>query len=147
MKSLWNAPDHAELQQRVARLTPRHAAKWGKLSAPQVVVHLTDSLRMASGELVVAPKNVPVRYPPLKQLVIYWLPMFKGLPTAPELVARAPGEWNDDIAALRRELDSLVRRGTGAVAPAHPAFGRMSPREWGVLVYRHMDHHLRQFGV
>jgi hypothetical protein len=29
----------------------------------------------------------------------------------------------------------------------HPSFGRMRPRDWDVLQYRHLDHHLRQFGV
>ena len=147
MKSVWNAADHRELQERVARLTPQHQARWGKMSALQTVVHLSDALRMASGELVVAPKNVPVRYPPLKQLLIYWLPMPKGLPTAPELIARQPGDWTEEVAELRRQLDALVRRGTGALAATHPAFGRMSAKDWGVLVYRHTDHHLRQFGV
>jgi hypothetical protein len=147
MKSVWNASEHRELQQRVERLTPEHAASWGKMTASQMVVHLTDALRMASGELPVAPKNVPIRYPPLKQLLIYWLPMPKGLPTAPELIARKPMEWALDVAELRRHLDEFVGRGPGRAAAAHPAFGRMSPKLWGVLVYRHMDHHLRQFGV
>ncbi|MGH9801334.1 MAG: DUF1569 domain-containing protein, partial [Blastocatellia bacterium] len=31
--------------------------------------------------------------------------------------------------------------------PEHPAFGKLSTKDWGALTYKHMDHHFRQFGV
>ncbi len=117
------------------------------MTALQMVAHLSDSLRMASGELEVAPKRVPFRFSPLKELVLYVLPVPKGVPTSPELIARKPGDWSVEVASLREELNGLVERGPEALAPVHPAFGRMSAKQWGVLIYRHMDHHLRQFGV
>lgn len=147
MKSIFNPAVHRELHDRVQRLTPQQQPQWGKMSAAQMVAHLTDSLKMASGELEVAPKKVPLRYSPLKELVLYVLPIPKGLPTAPELIARKPGEWTTEVADLREQLNGLVQRGAEALAPAHPAFGTLSAKQWGVLVYRHMDHHLRQFGV
>lgn len=147
MKSVFHPAVHRELQERVQRLTSHKQPRWGKMSAAQVVAHLTDSLRMASGELEVAPKKVPIRFSPLKELVIYVLPIPKGVPTSPELIARKPGEWTAEIADLREQLNGLVERGTEALAPSHPAFGTLSPKQWGVVVYRHMDHHLRQFGV
>ncbi len=147
MKSIFNPAIHRELQDRVQRLNPRQQPAWGTMTAAQMVAHLTDSLKMASGELEVAPKRVPIRFSPLKQLVLYVLPIPKGLPTAPELKARKPGEWTAEIADLREQLNGLVQRGPEALAPTHPAFGSLSAKQWGVLVYRHMDHHLRQFGV
>ncbi len=148
MKSIWNDPEYRELQARVNQLTPEHTPRWGRMSATQMVVHLCDALRMASGELPVAPKDNPVlRYPPMKQLVLYWLPFPKGVPTSPELLARAPGDWPAEVADLQAELDRFVSRGPRSTADRHPVFGRMSCRQWGVLVYRHMDHHLKQFGV
>jgi hypothetical protein len=112
-----------------------------------MVAHLSDSLRMASGEIEVAPKRVPLRFSPLKQMVLYLLPIPKGVPTSPELIARKPGDWSFEVAGLREELNGLVERGAEALAPSHPAFGKLSAKQWGVLIYRHMDHHLRQFGV
>lgn len=117
------------------------------MTALQMVAHLSDSLRMASGEIEVAPKRVPIRFAPLKQLVLYVLPIPKGAPTSPELIGRKPGDWSAEIAGLREQLNGVVERGAEALAPAHPAFGRLSAKQWGVLIYRHMDHHLRQFGV
>jgi hypothetical protein len=147
MKSVFNPAVHRELHERVQRLQPQQRPQWGRMSATQMVAHLADSLRMASGELEVAPKRVPIRFPPLKQLVLYVLPIPKELPTAPELIARKPGDWTAEVADLREQLNGLVERGGEALAPSHPAFGTLSQRQWGVLVYRHMDHHLRQFGV
>jgi hypothetical protein len=147
MKSVFNPAVHRELQDRVQRLSSQQSPQWGKMSAAQMVAHLIDSLKMASGELEVAPKKVPIRFSPLKELVLYLLPIPKGMPTAPELIARKPGEWTAEVASLREQLNGLVERGAEALAPTHPAFGSLSAKQWGVLVYRHMDHHLRQFGV
>jgi hypothetical protein len=112
-----------------------------------MIVHLCDNMRMALGELPVASKRLPIRYPPLKQLIVYWLPFPKGVPTAPELLARRPAAWADDVAGLKALIGRAGERGQAASWPEHPAFGRMSGRAWGVLMYRHIDHHLRQFGV
>jgi hypothetical protein len=147
MKSVWNAREHQELKTRVGRLTPEHAAKWGRMNVAQMVVHLSDSLRMASGELPVEPKDMrALRFPPLKNMILFVLPFPKGAPTAPELLLREPGAWPVEVADLHDQLDRFVSRGPSATTDSHPAFGRMSARQWGVLVYRHMDHHLKQFG-
>jgi hypothetical protein len=133
----------------VARLAADRAGAWGRMTAPQMVCHLAESLKMALGELPVASKKMPIRYPPLKQFIIYLAPFPKNAPTAPELLARSAGSWAGDVADLQALVDRVSARGADALAqwPDHPAFGRLSRRAWGVLVYRHMDHHLRQFGV
>jgi hypothetical protein len=147
MKTMWAAEQQREVRARVARVTPDRQAQWGRMSAAQMMCHLAESLKMALGELQVAPKKVPIRYPPLKQLIVYLAPFPKNVPTAPELVARTPGDWTVDVGDVQALLDRFTARGAGARWPEHPAFGRLSGRAWGVLVYRHMDHHLRQFGA
>src|SRR5262245_5846234 len=147
MKSILSGPARQEVRDRIARLTPDRQAAWGNLSAPQMVCHLADSLRMALGDLPVAPRWFPIRYPPLKQLLIYVAPFPKSAPTAPELLARPPRDWTSDVADLQSLIERIAAR-RGAVSwPPHPAFGRLSERAWGVLTYRHIDHHLKQFGA
>ena len=147
MKSIWNTGEQRELKARIARLAPDARPRWGRMDAPRMLAHLCDAFRMASGDLVIPPKNVPLRFPPLKQLFLYVLPIPRGAPTAKELVTRQPADWHTDLRELQGRFDELLRRGPAATADAHPAFGRMSGRAWGVLVYKHTDHHLRQFGV
>jgi hypothetical protein len=146
---MWDAEAAREIRERVSRLTSDRAGAWGRMTPPQMVCHLAESLKMALGELRVAPKNTPIRFPPLKQLIVYWAPFPKNVPTAPELLARPPRDWPGDIADLQRLVDRFCARGAEPDAewPPHPAFGALSRRAWGVLVYRHMDHHLRQFGA
>ena len=148
MKTMWDAACQREIRDRIERLSPEKTAAWGKMSSPQMVCHLAESLKMALGDLPVARKLVPIRYPPLKQLIVYIAPFPKNVATAPELLARPPRAWSADVADLQALVNRFVARGSQAAAwPEHPAFGRLSHRAWGVLVYRHMDHHLRQFGA
>jgi hypothetical protein len=147
MKSLWEADARSELLDRLSRLTPAHRAKWGRLNAEQMLVHLADSMRMALGELKAKSRKMPLRYPPLKQLIIYVLPFPRSAPTAPELLARQPGEWGQEMTLLADLIERFHARPCEGPWPDHPAFGVMSGRAWGVLGYRHIDHHLRQFGV
>jgi hypothetical protein len=145
---MWDARRQQEIRDRVARLSPERKGAWGKMSAPEMVCHLAESLKMALGDLPVERKNAAIRYPPLKQLIVYVAPFPKNVPTAPELVARPPRAWTADVADLQALVDRFVARGSQPTTwVEHPAFGRLSPRAWGVLVYRHMDHHLRQFGA
>ena len=147
MKSIWQDESRKELNERLRALAWNNPAQWGKFTAPKMVCHMADSLRMAMGDLKVAPKRLPIRYPPLKQLIIYVAPFPKGAPTAPELLTREPREWASDIADVQALLNRAGRTGTTDSWPDHPAFGALSKRAWGVLIYRHMDHHLKQFSA
>jgi hypothetical protein len=103
---------------------------------------------MALGELPVPSANKRAfQVFPLKHLILYIAPFPKGAPTAPELKPGPTASLEEERAAL---LDLLERIGTGpceGAGPAHPLFGPLTRREWGVATYKHTDHHLRQFGA
>jgi hypothetical protein len=90
MKSLAHLETRREIQERIGRLRQDRAPLWGRMSAPQMMAHCADSIRMGLGQLPTKSKKLPLRYPPLKQLFVYWLPFPKGAPTAPELIAASP---------------------------------------------------------
>jgi len=147
MKNLWESDARQEVSERIDMLTPDSPALWGKMNASQMMAHIVDALRMATGELAVKEKKRPIRFTPLKQLIIYGPPFPKNVPTAPELLVRQPDDWDAECASLRRMMDVFAARKPGEKLPRHPVFGELSRRAWGVLGYRHLDHHLRQFGV
>ncbi|HZS04443.1 MAG TPA: DUF1569 domain-containing protein [Blastocatellia bacterium] len=147
MKTFWEAEARAELQQRLEQLRHDSQRRWGKMSCDEMLTHLADSCRMALGELPVKPKPGPFRYWPIRPLIIYKLPWPKGAPTAPELIARKPDGWDSEKASLLALMNRLVAESGREEWPEHPAFGRLSKKDWGVLVYRHVDHHFQQFGV
>lgn len=146
MNTVFRPECRTALVRRLQALRPDDAPRWGRMNAPQMVVHVGEQIRMALGELPTAPMRTPLRYFPIAQLVVYWLPWPKGVPTAPELLVRLPATWNDDLAAVGTLLEKCASRGAPGRWPEHPAFGHLSGRAWGVLLYRHTDHHLRQFG-
>lgn len=147
MKTMHSESDRRSIEERMRRLKPTAKALWGKMDAPRMLTHLTDAMRMATGELHVPAKKLPTRFPPIKQLFIYVLPMFRSLPTAKELVSRPPIAWNGEVEALSDQFARFAALDRAHPWPDHPAFGPMSARAWGVIAYKHCDHHLRQFGV
>ena len=144
--SLYDPARRQELVDRLARLRPDAAARWGKFTAPQMVTHLIEGMRMAAGELTVAPRHLPL-LPIVRPLVLHVFPFPKGAPTARELLARVPTTWEADVGTLRTKVEAVREPAPGTRLPDHPAFGPMSARDWGVLLYKHADHHFRQFGI
>ena len=146
-KSLWNAREREDLLNRLQRLSPESKPLWGRMNAPQMLAHLSKWMQMADGTLATAVMKRPLRYPLIKQFVIYWMPFPKGVPTAPELLCRDEFAWDTEYAAVRRLILSFEKRDPKRPWPVHPAFGKLSSRAWGVLGYRHIEHHFRQFGI
>lgn len=147
MKTIWQTADKEELLARLAKLNSESMPHWGKMNCAQMLAHVADGMRMTLGDLPCRPKRGPLKFWPLKQLIIYWLPFPKGAPTAPELIARAADGIEEERAAVRVMLERMAASSARQDWPAHPAFGQLSAQDWGALVYKHLDHHLRQFGV
>lgn len=147
MPSIWNDADRADLVRRAWSITPDHTAKWGTFTATAMLAHLTDAARMALGDLPVQAKAPAIlKWAPVRYLVIHKLPMPKGAPTAPELIARSStADLQQEQQALQSLFDALPRR--TPLAATHPAFGPLTRDDWGALIHKHTDHHLRQFGV
>jgi hypothetical protein len=148
MPSLADSADRARLAERVRALTADATPRWGRMNAAQMLAHCADALRNATGELPIALAPMPWARTRLVQwLMIDVVPFPKGAPTARELRSRAPVS----IAHERDALLALLERFAPEHAPVswapHPLFGTLSPAQWGRLAHKHLDHHLRQFGV
>lgn len=85
--------------------------------------------------------------PIVKQLVMFYLPWPKGVATAPELLSRSPEHWTNESGALHAAIEAFAAKSRDGKWPRHPFFGHLSGAEWGRFMYRHLDHHLTQFGV
>jgi hypothetical protein len=132
--------------QRLQRVRPDATPAWSSLTAPRMLCHAADQMRVALGDLPSEPVHTFATRTLLKFLVVntgFKAPRGK-IRTAPEMLHSEPTSWEADLAAC---LDLAGRVGRGAASAAHPAFGRLSPEEWGRLCWKHLDHHLAQFGV
>lgn len=148
MGSVLSDVDRAAILARISTVTSTSTPRWGRMDAAAMLDHLRLSARMALGELPVTCKAKRVfQVFPFKHLLLHVAPFPKGAPTAPELLAFE----GSSVDAIRSDLAVLVQRiGAGprdGDGPVHPLFGPLSFREWGVATYKHIDHHLRQFGA
>ena len=134
------------LRARFRRLTPEHQPLWGRLSAKKMVCHLGDQLAVALGDIPSDPKGGLLTKTVAKWLVLYVpFPAPQGkVKTVPEMLTTEPSDWEQDSSRFESLLSRLVD--AKKVAP-HSVFGRLSHSQWGILAVKHIDHHLRQFGV
>ena len=147
MPSLFDPQASETFRSRIDRLTANSQPLWGKMNVGQMVVHCTAQMRLASGELTAAPFNTPARWFPLKQLIVYVLPVPKSVPTLPELRDPLTTGWEKDRDELKNCVARLAAQDRGKPWPPHAAFGELTPSQWGRLIWKHLDHHLRQFGA
>jgi len=153
LKTLASSADKAEIVRRLGALRPDSTRRWGRMTAHQMVCHLSDGYRMLTDRRVIDLTPFPLPRGIIKVLALYVPVNWRAnLPTTPALDQAAAGtrptDFALDVAALVRLLDDITtdpRR--HADGPLHPLFGRMSPSAWMRWAYLHADHHLRQFGV
>lgn len=147
MKSLLNESAREELIDRLNKFGSDKKPLWGKMDAKQMITHLVDSLRVSVGELQPVPQKSILSNSLIKRFVIHYWPMPKNVHTAPELIARKA----DNIDIEKTHLANLIKKykefEQKETWPDHPIFGKMSNKDWGVLCYKHIDHHFRQFKI
>ncbi len=152
MKTLARPHDKAEIVDRLRRLRPDSARRWGSMSASGMVCHVTDAFRLLVGE-----KAARDRSTLLQRTFVKWIALYAplrwpaGIRTTPEFDQRSggtpPAEFAADVARLEALLERVTAEAERLHGLRHPLFGRMSERAWLRWGYLHADHHLRQFGA
>jgi hypothetical protein len=154
MKTFAQEQCRAEIVRRLMTVRADSASRWGRMSAHQMVCHLSDSFRMALGR-----KTAKDVGGVMQRTVVKWIALYvpvrwpTELVTVPEVDQQvggtAPVEFAADLADLSElfELFTNRTRDDGNRRRPHPIFGRMSSATWLRWGYLHTDHHLRQFGL
>src|SRR5208282_443691 len=120
MKNLFEAARAKEVKERMALLRPDSERLWGTMNAPQAVAHCSAGLELALGN------KTPPRV----------------------LVVRDERYLRTERERLSALIDRFAATGpAGCTKHPHSFFGRLTPDQWAILMYKHLDHHLRQFGV
>ena len=150
MKSLFDAATATHIKERILLLEPGSKRLWGKMNAAQAMAHCATAMEWAVGDSF-APRMFVGRIvgPLVKSKVLRDdSPMSRNAPTAKSLVVVDERELGKE----RERLCVLIERFSlggpqGCTKHAHTFFGPLTPEEWARLMYKHLDHHLRQFGV
>jgi uncharacterized protein DUF1569 len=150
MKNLFEPARVEEVKARCAKLSAQSERQWGKMSPAQALAHCTASMEWALGD----------RTPPrafIGRLIGGIIkpkvlgddePIRRNSPTSKDLLVLDDRDLRRERERLCSLIDRFAAAGpAGCTSHPHTFFGRLTPDEWAVLMYKHLDHHLRQFGV
>jgi hypothetical protein len=150
MKNLYDGVSVAELKTRASRLNAESHGRWGKMSAAQALAHCAVAMEMAVGDQKLPRMFIGrliggvAKRSNLKDDA----PMSRDAPTMKELVVLDQRDLEEERVRLCLLIDRFAGAGPeGCTTHPHSFFGPMAPEEWALLMYKHIDHHLRQFGA
>jgi Protein of unknown function (DUF1569) len=149
MKNLFEKDGFDELNARIGKLQPTTQHQWGKMDVAQMMAHCSAALDMASGRL--NPPRVFIGRllgPFVKPIYTNEKPFSKSSPTDPRLVVSDQRDFQREREQLTLKVRQFRDGGEAqCTRHPHPFFGPLTPQDWSRGMYKHLDHHLRQFGV
>lgn len=150
MKTIFDRTTTEQLITRAKNINNNSKPQWGKMNAYQMLVHCNKNM-----ELLQSKRTYPRLFMgrifgklALKSTLKNDKPMSKNSPTHPDLVIKKQGNVEDIRAQFINNLtDYLNRKPSDYKHFIHPFFGKMTIEQVGQWEYKHIDHHLRQFGA
>jgi len=148
-KSIFNPTDNAEIIERLNNLAANTPAVWGKMSAAQMMAHCQASINMAFGNTPIKRHWMGVVFRSIGKYRLLKRGDFdRYMPTVKQFEITEPRDFNDEKEKLVNLIQTALAKGpTALVKYPHPYFSTFKGDEWARLNWKHLDHHLRQFGV
>ncbi|MBI5365269.1 MAG: DUF1569 domain-containing protein [Planctomycetes bacterium] len=149
METLFDVAVRDQFLARIDHLRPDSQRAWGKMDAAQTMAHCAMGLEAATGDTKLArPFFARLIGPFFKGWVLGPKPFSKNSPTHPQLVMKSPMNFEREktrlVAAIRKFHDAGP---ASAARYEHGFVGKLTGEEWGRMQHKHLDHHLRQFGL
>lgn len=147
MKSIFSTDAHNEILNRIEQLDANTKPQWGKMSVGQMAHHCQFPLH-----IILEKKDYNLKPNWLVNLLFKKSmysdkPWRKNMPTVPRFKAREDKDFSEEKPKLINLLEELHAQKDRVDWQPHPAFGKLTKDQWGKMQYKHLDHHLQQFGV
>ena len=148
-KSLYDPQVYEECTSRLQKVTEVSSAQWGNMDAAQMMAHCAEIMEVSNGKAL---KNTPFLAKLfkgfIKKMVIGDKPYPHNTKTHPQYLQNSPREFQQEKQRLLTALDKFYNMDKDKAANIkHSLFGTMSIEERGWSMYKHLDHHLSQFGA
>jgi hypothetical protein len=147
VKTIYNKEPLLELQNRVAKLTPNDTNSWGKMTATEMLYHCNLANRQLLNK-VMQPVKPSFKAFTLKILALYLVPHFpknrEGNPQNDTHGCISDSDFQNQLFEYNSILNEL-HQSQDPITLVHPSFGTLTKKEWGIAIWKHLDHHLRQF--
>jgi len=149
MKSLFDEATHQELLNRLNKLTPETQPNWGKMNAGQMMRHCQMPLELAVGKTTIPKPNffMKLLMKSFKKGMYNDKPWKKNMPTPRQFRVENDRDFKHEKSTLIELINGFFNTREQKEREPHPAFGHFTYDQWGQMQYKHLDHHLRQFGV
>ena len=149
MKTLFEPADRESLLARLEIIRPDSERQWGKMNSAQALGHCANALETGAGVRPLKQRFIgKVLAPFVRASILGEKPFSKNSPTDPTFIVADERDLDQERARLIALIHRFVERGAPAAAnETHAFFGKLTGEQWGVLMYKHIDHHLQQFGV
>lgn len=151
MKSMYAIDAYEEVVRRIDNLQGDAAAQWGKMNVSAMLAHCSEIFEVFNGTKEL--KGTPWFMRPLRGLirraVFSAKPFRRGVPTHPQYdVSGGTFDFDDERDRLLANIAAFVSEDPDVASRReHPLLGVSTPDERGTMMYKHLDHHLSQFGV
>ncbi len=144
--NLYDFETYQHALARIERLTADSKPQWGRMDAAQMLAHCAEIVEVTNGKpLENTPLVARLFKGMIRKMVVGEKPYPKGTRTHPQYLQTSDRDFAKEMARLLAALDRFKQR-EGAETE-HSMFGVMTREEKGWSMYKHLDHHLRQFGV
>ncbi|HEV7232220.1 MAG TPA: DUF1569 domain-containing protein [Bacteroidia bacterium] len=149
MKNLLTQTSVDEILSRIDTLKPSSQALWGEMTVDQMLAHCSAALKMATGDTALPrPLIGKLIGGFLKSMYSNDKPFGKNSPTDKSVKITDARNFEEEKQKLKTAVLAFHSGGEGKITRhPHPFFGKLSPSEWSTGMYKHLDHHLRQFGA
>lgn len=150
MKNVFNPQTSTELVDRINKLTPNSERKWGKMTVAQMLAHCSVTYEFVYEDIHPLPNPIMRLLLKLfvKNSVVNEVPYKKNLKTAPEFIIKETKDFETEKNRLINYIKRTQELGEKYFDNKESrSFGKLSVTEWNNMFYKHLDHHLQQFGV
>ena len=147
MKTFFENTVPQELRQRLQKLDAQTRNQWGKMNAAQMLAHCTAAMQVPVGDLQVKGGVLSLIGWMFKGMLVSEKPFSKDSPTAGEFLIQDEREFDAEKQRFMESFHKLAQGSSAITCHKHPFFGKMTTEDWGHLMYKHLDHHFRQFGL
>ena len=148
MQNIFNTNDYNKIVTRVQNLSLNSQRQWGKMNVAEMLEHCILQLKLALFEIE-GRKNEGsfiLRTKFGRFVGLYALPWQKGAITPSQMNIK---QQSISVKSFEEERQQLLNYLSQAINKKtfqeHPIFGKLNKKDWGRLIWKHLDHHLRQF--
>lgn len=134
------------IETRLDRLRPDAARRWGTMSVDQMLWHVNQFLGAALGDGCMEVSKPPLPLPIMRFMLLH-LPWPKSSPTNPSARSLSTYDFEAERARCRELIARFTSKPVNDTWPVDPTWGDAGGSFASKLQARHLDHHLRQFGV